>query len=355
LFPHYPLFCFYRRFRICITNASGYAHTPYKISPIRTSPVSDVFLFGDREDGEEAEDGEQRRESPFPSREELSGEELGQRAENEAEYDQIGCGGIFLHRALDEAGRQKDAADGADDKGREGEKRGNVQRVDRGGQFFVNAENEEHLRNADAGQNKGDGNDNAAEKLDQNAGDHGERARAADLKNALGDQTDQKSADDTENGIREDGNADLLDFGGAEDHGGASRNGAEEEVARGNGCVCERERDQFCKEEKTDRGADQKFCQEEEAFLELALLENTVDGGDQSVVNTEDHRHGAARNAGNGHRASDPCAAGRGEEGVLYVLFFHHVCRVPFKKCVVFSDLSFIYYYIFRKITRGFF
>ncbi|MBQ7324586.1 MAG: hypothetical protein IJW98_02465, partial [Clostridia bacterium] len=37
---------FYRKFRICLTNASGYAHTPIINSPIRTSPILvGAFLF----------------------------------------------------------------------------------------------------------------------------------------------------------------------------------------------------------------------------------------------------------------------------------------------------------------------
>ena len=36
---------FFCKFRICLTNAQGYAHTPYKNSPIRTSPIRDGFLL----------------------------------------------------------------------------------------------------------------------------------------------------------------------------------------------------------------------------------------------------------------------------------------------------------------------
>ena len=38
--PYDSLFCFYCRFRICITNAVGLCPYPYSISPLRISPIS---------------------------------------------------------------------------------------------------------------------------------------------------------------------------------------------------------------------------------------------------------------------------------------------------------------------------
>ena len=37
--------CIYCEFRICLTNASGYAHTPILTSPLRTTPIIRGFLF----------------------------------------------------------------------------------------------------------------------------------------------------------------------------------------------------------------------------------------------------------------------------------------------------------------------
>ena len=250
----------------------------------------------------------------------MRGEQLGQRAEDKAEYDQIGRGGISFHGALDQIGGQKYAADRTDDQRREGEQGHDIKGIDCCGQLFVNAEHEKHLGNADAGENERDGNDDTAEKLDYNTGNDGKRTRTVHLKNALGDQTDEKRGDDADDWIDENGNADLFDLCRAEDHGRTSRHGTEEKVASGDGNVCQRKRDQLGKEEQTDGGADQEFDQKNKTFLEFSFLKNAVDGSDQTIVYAEDHCHGAARNARNGHRAADPCAASRREQRVFQIL-----------------------------------
>ena len=302
-----------------------------------------VFFFGDREDGEEAKHGEQGSKQDVPSREHLCGEQLGQRAENEAEHDQVGCRGIFLHGAFDQIGGQEDTADRTDDERSEGEQGHDIQSIDCGGQLFVNAEHEKHLGNADAGENERDGNDDTAEKLDHDACEHGKRARAVDLKNAFGNQTDEKCGNDADDRIEENGDTDFFDFCRTEDHGRTSRHGTEEEVACGNGNVSQRECDQFGKEEQTNGGTDQEFDQKNQAFLEFAFLENAVDGSDQAVVYTEDHCHGAARNARDGHRAADPSAASRREQRVFQILVFLHEIWSPFRNQWSFSDISYLY------------
>ena len=284
---------------------------------------SDSLPFGDCKDGKKSEEREQRSEEPFPRGGHLCREKLGQRAENEAEHNQIGRRGLFLHGALDQSRRQENTAHRADDEGGEGEECHDIQRIDSRGQLFVYAEHEEHLRNADAGQNEGDGDDDAAEKLNEDTADDGERARAADLENAFGDQTDEQSADNTEDGVKEDGGADLFDLRRTEDHRSAARHRAEEEITRGNGEMRECKGDELGKEEESECRADEKFGKEDEAFLAFSFLQNTVDGGDEAVVNTEDHCHRAARNARHGHRTADPRAASRREKGVLQILFFH--------------------------------
>ena len=285
---------------------------------------SGIFLFGDRKDGKKAYQSKQGSKEQVPSAEHLGGEELGQGAENEAEDDQIGCGGVFFHRTFDEVGRQKDSADRADCQRREGNQSHHVQRVDRGGQSFINAEDEEHLRNADAGKNECDRDDDTAEELDDDAGDDGKRARAADLENTFGDQADEKGAYDAHDGIQEDGHADLFDLCRPEDHWCASCHCAEEEIARGNGNVSQRERDELGKEKEAEYGAEHELDQKKEAFLEFSFLKYTVDGSDQSVVYAEDHCHGAAGNSGDSHRAADPCAASRRIQRVLPIFIAFH-------------------------------
>ena len=84
---------------------------------------SRVPLFGNDESGNETECCHERREQKVPACGNLRGEQLGQGSENEAEYDQIGCGGVFLHGALDQVRRQKNTADRADHKRRKGDER----------------------------------------------------------------------------------------------------------------------------------------------------------------------------------------------------------------------------------------
>ena len=284
---------------------------------------SGSLFFRDEKDGKEAEHGKQGSEDPFRADRHLRGEKLGQGAENEAEHDEISRGGVLFHGALNEPRCEQNAAHRTDDEGSEGDEGHDIEGIDGGGQLFVDPENEEHLGNADAGQNERDGNDDTAEELDEDTADDGEKARAADFKNTLGNEADEQGADDTDDGVNENGSADLSDLCLAEDHGRRACDRAEEEIARGNGEVGERKRDELREKEKTDRRADDEFGEEEETFLEFVLFENTVDGGNEAVINAEDHRHRAARYAGNGHRAADPRTASRREKGVLHIFFFH--------------------------------
>ena len=284
---------------------------------------SGSLFFRDEKDCKEASDGKQGSEEPFRADGHLCGEKLGQRAENEAEDDEISRGGVLFHGALNEPRCEQDTARRTDDEGSEGDECYDVECVNGSGQLFVDTENEEHLGDADAGQNERDGDDDAAEELNEDTADDGKEARAADLKNAFGNEADEQSANDADDGVNENGSADLADLGFAEDHGSRARHRAEEEIARGNGEVGERKRDELGEKEKTDRRADEKFGKEKEAFLEFVLFEDPVDCTDEAVVNAEDHRHRAARNAGNGHRAADPRTASRREKGILHIFFFH--------------------------------
>ena len=45
ILPHHSLFCFYRKFRICNTNAVRLCPYPYSNSPIRTTPIWQVLFY----------------------------------------------------------------------------------------------------------------------------------------------------------------------------------------------------------------------------------------------------------------------------------------------------------------------
>ena len=252
---------------------------------------SDGFLFRDHKDGEKADQCKQGSKEPFPSRGDLRREQLGQGTENEAEYDEICCGGVLFHGAFDQTCGQKDAAHRTDHERSEGQKCHDVKRIDRRGQFFVDTQNKEHLRNANAGQDESNGDDDTAEKLDEDSSDHGKRACSLNLKNAFGDQADQQCANNADDGVNEDGNTDLFDLRRTENHGGTARHRTKEEIACRDGEMCQREGDQLGEKEKSERGADQKFGKEDQAFLEFAFLEDPVDRGDEAVINAEDHCH----------------------------------------------------------------
>ena len=211
-------------------------------------------------------------------------------------------------QAFECAADKKGGGKEAEGKGEEGEEVEVGQAV---GEVFVEAEHQERLRGADAGEHEGQGDDEAAGDLE----DEATQAASAEGEKVVGQargEEDEGEAETEKEGVSP---VKSRDVGFAPDKGEAAEHSADEEPARGHVEVGEQDvAHQFGDGDDAEAGAGAKG--EEEGEAGFGLFKDVADRGDELVVAADDDGHRAARDAGNGHGAADPEALEkRGQTG----------------------------------------